>query len=133
MEYGDKGPPPGPSQEGLSPPSFIGRRMRVADLGLDPRIVDVLKAQGIEELYPPQADARGPAGQGREGEGGLRPPGPAPREVRRDRCDVGAGGLPPAPPVSLAPAAHRRRRRRGPPHPRCRPATHPRCDPPGTS
>ena len=35
--------------------------MRVADLGLDPRIVDVLKAQGIEELYPPQADAVGPA------------------------------------------------------------------------
>src|SRR6266852_7415945 len=35
--------------------------MRVADLGLDPRIVDVLKGQGIEELYPPQADAIGPA------------------------------------------------------------------------
>ncbi|MGI0148580.1 MAG: DEAD/DEAH box helicase, partial [Thermoplasmata archaeon] len=35
--------------------------MRVADLGLDPRIVDVLKEQGIEELYPPQADAIGPA------------------------------------------------------------------------
>lgn len=35
--------------------------MRVADLGLDSRIVDILKAQGIEELYPPQADAIGPA------------------------------------------------------------------------
>src|SRR3972149_6914036 len=35
--------------------------MRVADLGLDPRIVDILKEQGIEELYPPQDDAIGPA------------------------------------------------------------------------
>jgi len=35
--------------------------MRVADLGLDARIVEVLKGQGIEELYPPQADAIGPA------------------------------------------------------------------------
>jgi helicase len=35
--------------------------MRVSDLGLDPRIVDILKGQGIEELYPPQADAIGPA------------------------------------------------------------------------
>src|SRR6266571_4032214 len=35
--------------------------MRVADLGLDPRIVEILKTQGIEELYPPQADAIGPA------------------------------------------------------------------------
>jgi len=35
--------------------------MRIADLGLDPRIVDILKAQGIEELYPPQAEAIGPA------------------------------------------------------------------------
>jgi len=35
--------------------------MRVADLGLDPRIVEILKEQGIEELYPPQADAIGPA------------------------------------------------------------------------
>ena len=35
--------------------------MRIADLGLDPRIVDILKAQGIEELYPPQAAAIGPA------------------------------------------------------------------------
>src|SRR5437867_1722998 len=35
--------------------------MRVADLGLDPRIVEILKKQGIEELYPPQADAIGPA------------------------------------------------------------------------
>src|SRR6266705_704971 len=35
--------------------------MRVADLGLDPRIVEILKKQGFEELYPPQADAIGPA------------------------------------------------------------------------
>lgn len=35
--------------------------MRVADLGIDPRIVEVLKGQGIEELYPPQVDAIGPA------------------------------------------------------------------------
>src|SRR5437899_2353636 len=35
--------------------------MRIADLGLDSRIVEILKAQGIEELYPPQADAIGPA------------------------------------------------------------------------
>src|SRR5213593_2078941 len=35
--------------------------MHVADLGLDSRIVEILKKQGIEELYPPQADAIGPA------------------------------------------------------------------------
>ena len=35
--------------------------MRIADLGLDRRIVEILKGQGIEELYPPQADAIGPA------------------------------------------------------------------------
>src|SRR5437870_13809892 len=35
--------------------------MRVADLGLDPRVVEILKGQGIEELYPPQSDAIGPA------------------------------------------------------------------------
>jgi helicase len=35
--------------------------MRIADLGLDPRIVGVLREQGIEELYPPQAQAIGPA------------------------------------------------------------------------
>ena len=35
--------------------------MRIAELGLDPRIVEILKGQGIEELYPPQADAIGPA------------------------------------------------------------------------
>ncbi len=35
--------------------------MRIADLGLDPRIVEILKEQGIEELYPPQADAIGSA------------------------------------------------------------------------
>ena len=35
--------------------------MRVAELGLDARIVEILKGQGIEELYPPQTDAIGPA------------------------------------------------------------------------
>ncbi len=35
--------------------------MRIADLGLDSRIVEILKGQGIEDLYPPQADAIGPA------------------------------------------------------------------------
>jgi len=35
--------------------------MRVAELGLDSHIVEILKKQGIEELYPPQADAIGPA------------------------------------------------------------------------
>jgi helicase len=35
--------------------------MRVADLGLDPRIVEILARQGIEDLYPPQAEAIGPA------------------------------------------------------------------------
>ncbi len=35
--------------------------MRVSELGLDPRIVQILAGQGIEELYPPQAQAVGPA------------------------------------------------------------------------
>src|SRR3989475_621603 len=35
--------------------------MRVADIGVDPRIVEILKKQGIEELYPPQGYAIGPA------------------------------------------------------------------------
>ncbi len=35
--------------------------MRVADLALDPRIAEILRADGIEELYPPQAEAIGPA------------------------------------------------------------------------
>src|SRR5216117_1611559 len=35
--------------------------MRVAGLRLDARIVEILKGQGIEELYPPQTDAIGPA------------------------------------------------------------------------
>src|SRR5947208_8923199 len=43
------------------PDIFMGKGMRVADLGLDSRIVEILKGQGIEELYPPQADAIGPA------------------------------------------------------------------------
>src|SRR5437879_10728039 len=35
--------------------------MRVADLGLDPRIVEILKKQGSRGVYPPQAGALGPA------------------------------------------------------------------------
>jgi len=35
--------------------------MRVADLGVDERIVQILREQGIDELYPPQAQAVGPA------------------------------------------------------------------------
>ena len=35
--------------------------MKIADLGLDPRIPAILEEQGIAELYPPQADAIGPA------------------------------------------------------------------------
>jgi len=35
--------------------------MKVADLGLDERIVSILKRQGIEELYPPQAESIGAA------------------------------------------------------------------------
>src|SRR3972149_8045699 len=35
--------------------------MRVGELGLDARIVDILQARAIEELSPPQADAVGPA------------------------------------------------------------------------
>jgi len=31
--------------------------MKVADLGVDPRIVDILTARGIEDLYPPQERA----------------------------------------------------------------------------
>ena len=38
--------------------------MRVADLPLDPRIAEILRADGIDELYPPQAEAIGPALQG---------------------------------------------------------------------
>src|SRR5256712_9894099 len=39
----------------------IGTVVRTADLGLDPRIPAILEEQGITELYPPQADAIGPA------------------------------------------------------------------------
>src|SRR3989454_10204791 len=39
----------------------IGTDVRIADLGLDPRIPAILEEQGITELYPPQADAIGPA------------------------------------------------------------------------
>ena len=31
--------------------------MKVSELGVDPRVVDLLREQGIEALYPPQADA----------------------------------------------------------------------------
>ena len=33
--------------------------MKVADLGVDPRIAAILKEQGIEDLYPPRG-AHGP-------------------------------------------------------------------------
>ena len=35
--------------------------MRLGDLGIDQRIVDMLAEDGIRELYPPQAEAVGPA------------------------------------------------------------------------
>src|SRR5437773_2479992 len=42
-------------------PPRSGGPTRVAALGLDPRVVEILKGQGIEELSPPQVDAIGPA------------------------------------------------------------------------
>src|SRR2546428_517023 len=39
----------------------IGTVVRIADLGLDPRIPAILEEQGITELYPPQEQAIGPA------------------------------------------------------------------------
>ncbi|HEX7391891.1 MAG TPA: ATP-dependent DNA helicase [Thermoplasmata archaeon] len=39
--------------------------MRIDELGLDPRITDRLKADGIEELYPPQEEAIRPALEGK--------------------------------------------------------------------
>ena len=39
--------------------------MRIDELGIDPRIVDKLKEEGIEELYPPQEKAIGPALEGK--------------------------------------------------------------------
>ena len=39
--------------------------MRFDELGMDPRIVDKLREEGIEELYPPQAEAIKPALSGR--------------------------------------------------------------------
>jgi len=39
--------------------------MKIDQLGLDPRVVDVLRQDGIEELYPPQEMAIGPALEGR--------------------------------------------------------------------
>jgi helicase len=39
--------------------------MRIDDLGLDPRIARKLTEDGIEELYPPQEKAIGPALEGR--------------------------------------------------------------------
>ena len=35
--------------------------VKVADLPLDPRIAEILRGDGIEELYPPQAESIGPA------------------------------------------------------------------------
>jgi len=42
-------------------PAIIPRQMKVSDLGLDERIVSILSKQGIEELYPPQAESIGAA------------------------------------------------------------------------
>ncbi len=39
--------------------------MRIDELGLDDRIVSKLREDGIEELYPPQAEAAVPALQGK--------------------------------------------------------------------
>ena len=39
--------------------------MRIDEMGIDPRIVDKLKQDGIEEFYPPQKDAIGPALEGK--------------------------------------------------------------------
>ena len=39
--------------------------MRIADLGLDPRIPSILKEQGITDLYPPQEEAIRPALSGK--------------------------------------------------------------------
>ncbi len=44
----------------MEPPD-IGTVVRIADLGLDPRVAAILEEQGMTELYPPQADAIGPA------------------------------------------------------------------------
>ena len=35
--------------------------MRLDELGIDDRVVDLLRRDGIETLYPPQADAVKPA------------------------------------------------------------------------
>src|SRR2546427_12627948 len=43
----------------------IGTTVRIADLGLDPRIPPVLEEQGIPRLYPPQAEAIGAAWAGK--------------------------------------------------------------------
>jgi len=43
----------------------IGTSVRIADLGLDPRIPAILEEQGITELYPPQEQAIGPALEGK--------------------------------------------------------------------
>jgi helicase len=45
--------------------SDIEIQMRIDELGLDPRIVDKLREDGIEELYPPQEKAVVPALAGR--------------------------------------------------------------------
>src|SRR3989442_9747851 len=42
-------------------PLTIGTDVRIAELDIDPRIPAILEEQGITELYPPQADAIGPA------------------------------------------------------------------------
>jgi helicase len=39
----------------------MGPSRKIADLDLPSEVIDVLKGQGLEELYPPQAEAIGPA------------------------------------------------------------------------
>ena len=39
--------------------------MRIEELGIDPRVLDILKQDGIEELYPPQEEAIRPALDGK--------------------------------------------------------------------
>lgn len=43
----------------------LEHRMRIEELGLDPRIAKLLKEDGIETLYPPQEAAIGPTLEGR--------------------------------------------------------------------
>jgi ATP-dependent DNA helicase len=55
-------PPRGPSAAGPSPPG--AERVPFDGLPLDPEVPPILRAQGIESLYPPQAAAIGPLSEG---------------------------------------------------------------------